>query len=561
MKRLTLPALALFIIALAETGWSQNIAAVNDLTQVFQIDLPSADTAILMDASLSMRDHRYADVRRAVIEFAATLDRKETVHLRVFGDVPSNPLEGQANKLAGNVADHLPVEPMFHHTDLGMAIQKGLEFFERNGAGAVQVLFLLTDGQHQPPGGSPYTRDFANDPNWQSLRRRAQSLCRQRPVLVYGFGLGSQTDVRLLLNLFPAGNVEVAVGDATQLAATLRRARESLRLAQLRRAVEQDLNAGGIEVRFAYIAAVSGASSVEYPVTIQNRYRHLPVVIESVNLQNDVAGGAELVFEVSNAPRGLTLAPGEQWQGRLRARLRDEPSNLRLGRVERLYQSNLHLTPITRFHHEAEIAMLNAGNATPLCDAPPLKIELRVRHGVSYWLITVSLLASLCFVSIIKRKRKLRAGHRTRVEQRHAERRRLSGTLKIWPSHKAEADEDCLDLSAHKTEKLDLVMGANGALDVAMPDSNAANIVAQLSGHLNGAAPLKSESGRVEFRIEAARGHRLTYEAGGEWPEATRVILCDRDLIEIDGSWRLRYANHRLRTRAEVESASMGKRE
>jgi hypothetical protein len=149
----------------------------------------------------------------------------------------------------------------------------------------VQVLFLLTDGQHQPPAGSLYTRDFANDPNWQALRKRAQELCRQRQVLVYGVGLGSQTDVSLLLKIIPANNVEVVVGAAAQVAAALRRVRENLRAAQLRRAVEQELNTGRIEVRFAQSAVESADASVTQPVTIRNRYRHLPVALESLNLQ------------------------------------------------------------------------------------------------------------------------------------------------------------------------------------------------------------------------------------------------------------------------------------
>jgi hypothetical protein len=78
-KQQVLLALMLFA-ALTVTGRSQTGAAANDLAQVFQIDLPSADTAILMDASLSMRNHRYPDVRQAVIEFASTLMGKETLN-------------------------------------------------------------------------------------------------------------------------------------------------------------------------------------------------------------------------------------------------------------------------------------------------------------------------------------------------------------------------------------------------------------------------------------------------------------------------------------------------
>ena len=287
-------------------------------------------------------------------DFTATLTGKEPLSLRVFGDVASAPLEGPADKLAGNVAAHLPAEPMFQNTDLGIAIQKGLEFFERNDAGGVQVLFLLTDGQHQPPTGSPYTRDFANDPNWQALRKRAQALCQKRPVFVYGFGLGPQTDVSLLLKIFPTSNVEVVVGAAAQAPVVLWHARENLRVAQLRQAVEQDLSTGGVEVRFAQSAVESDAASVTQPVTIRNRYRHLPVTLESVSLKYDAGAGPEIVCDVENPPRNLTLGPDQRWQGHLRAMLRAETSNLRLGRVENSYRAGVRLTPITRFKHKAD---------------------------------------------------------------------------------------------------------------------------------------------------------------------------------------------------------------
>ncbi len=138
--------LILTVSALAVSVSSQNPASTTELTKVFHVDPPFTDAAVLMDASLSMRGHRYHAIRQTVIDFASSLTGKDTLHIRVFGDVTGTPLEGPADKIAGNVAVHLPTEPMFHHTDLGMAIQKGLEFLERYGAGELQVLLLLTDG-------------------------------------------------------------------------------------------------------------------------------------------------------------------------------------------------------------------------------------------------------------------------------------------------------------------------------------------------------------------------------------------------------------------------------
>ncbi len=574
-------AAALLVMVFSGNGQPQNTASTAELARLFQIGLPPADVAILMDASLSMKSHRYGDVRQAVIDFTGTLTGKETLSLRVFGDVASAPLEGPADKLAGNVANHLPSEPMFQNTDLGMAIRKALEFFERNDAGEAQVLFLLTDGQHQPPAGSPYTRDFANDPNWQELRKRAEALCLKRQVFVYGFGLGPRTDVSLLLKIFPASNVEVVVGDAAQVGMALRRARGNLRFTQLRQAVEQDLTTGGVEVRIEQSPVDSDAATVTQSITVRNRYRHLPVTLESVGLHNNEGAASDITCELENPPRDITLAPGQQWQGYLRATLQVETSNLRFGRVESSYCANVLLEPVARFKHKAEIEMLNLGQAEPLRNAQSVAITLRSRHGAPYWLIGSSLLGGLCFVLIITRSRKLAAKQRASVEQRHAERKRLAGAIKIWPAHKTELDEGGVDLSAYKTAILDLAPTAEGGLDlgahaarvhsgfarepralpgrsddqVPLPDPDAANVVAHLSGHLIGAAPGKAESGKVEFRMEAVGGHRLAYESGSGWCETARVILCDRDLIEIDGSWRLRYDNHRLRTRVEVESA------
>jgi len=447
-KRLLSPAAAvLLVMALSANGQPLNSASTSELAQLFKIGLPPADVAILVDASLSMKNHRYGDVRQAVIDFTATLTGNETLSLRIFGDVASAPLEGPANNLIGNVATYLPAEPMFQNTDMGIAIQKSLEFFERDGAGEAQALFLLTDGKHQPPAGSPYTRDFVNGPDWQALRRRAQALCLKRPVFVYGFGLVPQTEVSLLLEIFPAANVEVVVGDASQAPAALRRARESLRIAQLRQVVEKDLNTGGIEVSLAQ-SAFEPAGGVTQLVTVRNRYRHLPVTLESVNLQNEAGAVPEVVCEMENPPRDLTLAPDQQWQGHLRATLRVETSNFRLGRVERAYRASVRLTPVAWFKQKAEIETLNAGRSEPLCDAPSVEITLRTRHGAPLWLIGAALLAGLCLVLIVGRSHKQAAKRHASVAQRHAERKRLVGTLKVWQSQKAEPDEGGVDLGA-----------------------------------------------------------------------------------------------------------------
>ncbi len=553
LVRRSLALTALSLIALTGSVQTQSGGSVAELARLFQIGLPPADVAIILDASLSMKKHRYEDVRQAIIDFASTLTDKETLHLRAFGDVAGAPLEDRADRIAGNVAEHLPAEPLFQYTDLGLAILKGLDFLERDEAGEAQALFLITDGMHQPPPGSPFTRDFANDPDWRSLRERAQALCQKRHVTIYGFGLGRQTDIALLRQIFPTPNVELIIGDAAQVITTLRHVRENLRQAQLRRAIERELNGGRIEVRLAQGEVYGDAGGFEQPVTIRNNYRYLPVAIERVNLRIASSSNKEIVCELEDAPRELTLAPGRQWQGRLRGSLQADLPGLSAGRKESVYRAEIRIAPIARFEHEADLARLSFDQSKPFCDEPPLRIELRARYGAPYWLIALSLLSCAAFALIVLRRRKLAEKHQAAIEQRQAERRRIAGAIKIWPAGKTEPEDGAADLSVHKAESLHLAQKPDG-LEIVTTTDRDADVVATISGHLVGATPGKAESGKVEFRLEAARGHRLAYESGGQWREAARVTLCDRDLIDVDG-WRLRYANHRLRTRAEAESA------
>ena len=76
-----------------------------------------------------------------------------------------------------------------------------------------------------------------------------------------------------------------------------------------------------------------------------------------------------------------------------------------------------------------------------------------------------------------------------------------------------------------------------------------------MSAELVGASPRDAESGRVEFVIAPAGSHKLRYDAGCDWREANELTVCDNDTLEIDGRWRLRYVNNKLRIRAEVEPA------
>ena len=120
-----------------------------------------------------------------------------------------------------------------------------------------------------------------------------------------------------------------------------------------------------------------------------------------------------------------------------------------------------------------------------------------------------------------------------------------------------EPEDYAFDLSEYQTEKLYLVIANEAELEITAEDAPFAEVVARLSGHLIGASPDDAESGKPEFHMEVASGHSLSYESSGQMIVAARLVLSANDLLEIDGKWRLRYANHRLAL-AEMESAQIG---
>jgi hypothetical protein len=554
-KRLLL--LALIVLAIAPNE-SQSASGIDDLYQIFQVDLPSADIVILFDASLSMKNHQYGDVRQAVIDFVPALTDKENFHLRVFGDVVSNPLEGKGSEVAGSIQGHLPDEPLFNHTDLGLAILKGLDFLEREGASKVQALFLLTDGLHQPPAGSLYSRDFAHDPNWQALQRRTQALCRQHNVFVYGFGLVQQTDIAVLRQVFPAQNVEVVVGNASQVARALQQVRERLRQTQLRQAIEQELTEGRVEVQLATNSIDEEVISFELPITIRNDYRHLPICIERVEVQRPGLANQEIEWTLEDFPVNAGLEPGKQLQASVKGMLRAARPGLQIGEAQQSYAATFQLVPVVRFQPQVALDGLDGGLRPRPIDPASLTVNLRISYGIPYWVLVGTALMITAIARIVVAKVKRAKQRREKIKQRQAERRRLAGTLKIWRTPQAEPEGNGIDLSRYCEESLEVMIVEGDQLEVIAPSSQTGKVIARLSGGFGGALSDDGASEKPDFHVEPAIGHKLTYESSDEMREATALTLCANDVLEIDGMWRLRYANEKLRTRAEFESAQAG---
>jgi len=389
-KRSGLSAWGMIFLVLATMGlgWSREL---KDLYRLFQVDMPRGDVAILLDASGSMKEE-YTTVRDAVVDFAKTLDESEDVSLRVFAQVPCAPREGNGREIRQQVKKYLPLQTLpGSGTDLGLALEKGVVWLEREGASPTQALFLLTDGHHQPLPDSPYSQDFDGDADWQNLRQRAHTLSPQRTLLVYGLGLGEHTDIAVLRRVFPAQAVEVIVGQPGEVGRVLAQMRERLRRARLRQAVHEELEAGRVTVELPQIGLKyqGGIPSavLDVPAQVRNGYPHLPVVIRNVTATTpEEASQVPLRVQLENPPEEALLEPQGQQEFRVRIDLVSPPSRWRLGKVEERYQADYQLSAGASFQLQAALAELGIDDPVRVQPAA-LPVDIRLRVGVPIWIV------------------------------------------------------------------------------------------------------------------------------------------------------------------------------
>jgi len=549
-------AAVLLVVAMAGTEWNLCWAGpASDLYKRFRVALPSTDVVILLDASGSMKS-KYGIVREAAIEFTRTLSQTEHLHLRAFAGVPTVALEGSGDRVAAEVDRYLPPGVLPGGTDLGLAIEKGLDFLERPDSSQLAAFFLLTDGVHEPPSGSPYSRDFERDQDWLVLRRRAHSLCEHRRVLVYGLGLRQQTDLGLLRRVFPARYVELIVGGPSIIGDVLARMRERLRRDQLREALEQELRSGRVEVSLTPDSISGPARQMDAVLTLRNLYTRLSVRIATIHVERDNQGAQDIHCSLRSGQGSALLDPGKELRVPVRVEMSAQLPARHLGRAQWKGQAVFRMLPVVSFPDEGALRDLGLADVHPTVSPPSLRVDLRVSYGIPYWVLVLGFVVLLALVAVVLevRRRKVREAEAT--ARMREERKRLTGYLKIWSVGDNEPAGPGTDLSVHEASELLLCEKREAPPEIVKADRAAGeDILARFSGHLVPTGGEGQEE-RPEFHIDVGRTHRLACESRGQMREVSlALVLCDGDLFEIDGKWRLRYTNEQLPRRFELESA------
>jgi hypothetical protein len=397
------------VLALSTTVLSRSAAQspaedpLAALAERLDPQMPGADVSLLLDASGSMLG-RYSAVRAAALRFAEGLSRGETLTARAFAANITQPISGRGAEARSILDAGLPREPLSGiGTDLGLALSKALDDLDRPDAAPIQALFVITDGLHQPPGDSPFSRDFEGDRDWLDLRRRAGALAQRSHLIVYGLGIGGQTDIGVLRRVFPARNVEILSGDAASAGAAMARLQRQMRLVRLKTLLERDIEQGAVTVSPQSPSNRGNEGTVTVPIVIQNAYQTLNVTVTGLHVEPaaDVPPGISVHL---NAPSHLRLGQGERSTLTLTVALRRKVRRWALGRHRLSIESRWLPVGEAQFEDRAALEILRLPSR-PTFQPLAASVRIAVEYGKPWWLLIA--LGASAVLTVIGWKRRV----------------------------------------------------------------------------------------------------------------------------------------------------------
>lgn len=261
------------------------------------IEDQATDYVLIVDTSLSMQEEgRWDRARDALSGLADSLTPDDHVTLITFDDGAQTVFAGDAPDTDTLLAA-LPDEPIGTQTDIGAAIDEGVDALNRDGASEVAAFVLLTDGELDAADDSDFKT--ADAPAWADLRTRAEEASTDRQVGAFALSLGPESDAGLLTQVFPSAQVATPddiVGFLSGLTDEITRFRVGEVLApELEQPVTVTLS-----------EPVVDGSTATLTATWTSTTTNLPTTVAAVQLAPAIEGAA-----LGMEPATLDLAPGQ----------------------------------------------------------------------------------------------------------------------------------------------------------------------------------------------------------------------------------------------------------
>jgi hypothetical protein len=257
-----------------------------------------ADYVVMVDVSGSMRGDRYARVRRSLGEFLTALAPDDQVTLVPFAEKPRSWKTQAAGRAAADLVRQLPAEADGGSTDIGAALEKSVDVLSRPGAPAVASVVLLTDGQHEPPAGSPYP--YTSGYQWNALAKRARGL-RKTSLGAFAVPLSASTGAPLLAKIFPGARTLQSAG-IDRLTAALDQPKQAARAAKARALLAGDVTKG---ITVSWPAGPVGNGPNTIAVRLTSGLAHVPLTVDGLTAES---GNPDVRVSVPAGP--VELPPG-----------------------------------------------------------------------------------------------------------------------------------------------------------------------------------------------------------------------------------------------------------
>jgi len=168
------------------------------------LDTIPASYLLVVDESGSMRP-MWSGMRGALAEFGQAVPEGSELDVRLFaGGVrqlipPTVSTAEKQQRWAQELGNLAP--PTGAHTDLGRAAENALEKLRSAPPDQLQFLFILTDGEQDPPPGSRFPPGWNSA--WETLASEAEQITAARSVQVSLIRLAPEADVTMLQRVFP----------------------------------------------------------------------------------------------------------------------------------------------------------------------------------------------------------------------------------------------------------------------------------------------------------------------------------------------------------------------
>jgi hypothetical protein len=291
---------------------------LEEIYQRLGVDRSGAEYVVLIDTSASMRTgNLYDAVRASLREFFAALAPDDSATLVAMAGTAQQIWSGKVGRNPDEIVSRMPALPDGAHTDLGAGISAAVGILEQRAAVPVAGVIMLTDGQHDPPPGSPFP--LAGGYAWQELAERATKLPQR--ISAFGVQLRGVSGADQLRRVFPSAQV-LDSSAVDQLTTRLAEPKAAVRAAAARRLLEPDASA---QVSVAWpgdFRLRAGANRVR--LTLSSSARHLPLQVTDLRVSSsdpsirvDVPAEPLTIEPGGSAPVVLTVrwdAGGRSWQ-------------------------------------------------------------------------------------------------------------------------------------------------------------------------------------------------------------------------------------------------------